>query len=37
MTKRVIITGGTGLLGKELVSRLLADNYEVITTTSKIE
>ena len=37
MTKRVIITGGTGLLGKELVLRLLADNYEVITTTSKIE
>lgn len=37
MTKRVVITGGTGLLGKELVSRLLADNYEVITTTSTAE
>ena len=37
MIKRVIITGGTGLLGKELVSRLSADNYEVITTTSRIE
>ena len=37
MTKSVIITGGTGLLGTELVSRLLGDNYNVITTTSKIE
>lgn len=37
MNKRVLITGGTGLLGKELVSRLLADDYEVLTTTSKIE
>lgn len=37
MTKRVIITGGTGLLGEELVSRLLGDGYDVIATTSKHE
>lgn len=37
MTNRVIITGGTGLLGEELVSRLLEDGYDVIATTSKHE
>ena len=37
MNKRVIITGGTGLLGTELVSRLLEDGYNVIATTSKRE
>ncbi len=37
MNKRVILTGGTGLLGTELVIRLLEDDYDVITTTSKHE
>ena len=37
MSKRVIITGGTGLLGSELSLRLLEDGYEVITTTTKRE
>lgn len=34
---KVVITGGTGLLGSELVARLLKDGYDVITTTTQSE
>jgi NAD(P)-dependent dehydrogenase (short-subunit alcohol dehydrogenase family) len=36
LSSRVLLTGGTGLLGEQLVSQLLEDNFEVITTTSKL-
>ena len=37
MVKEIFITGGTGLLGKELVNRLMKDGFDVITTTTKDE
>ena len=30
MRRRVLLTGGTGLVGTDIMSRLVQDDYEVI-------
>ena len=37
MAKQIFISGGTGLIGREVVERLLQDGYDVITTTTSFE
>ena len=37
INKVIFITGGTGLLGSEVVDRLLRDGFDVISTTTSDE